>query len=235
MLLSNRYQFLFVHIAKTGGSSIRAALSSTYWRDPWQLPTFLCHRLSQLTGHRIGAKFPRHAPVVAAQEMLSPRYFDSLFKFAFVRNPWDRLVSAHHHLLREHPDIMRRNHIDAFPNFARWIHEHASTYRGPKHVFIASVCRPQLDYLIDLTGDQIVDFVGRYENLPTDYSQACAQMEIRSAPLPHKRKSERHDFRQYYDDVTAELIGKCYQCDVVKFGYSFDLPATKQQANLLVA
>ena len=45
MLLSIKYNFLFVHIAKTGGTSVRAALQPLRWRDPWYYPQFLCSRL----------------------------------------------------------------------------------------------------------------------------------------------------------------------------------------------
>ena len=72
MLLSLKYNFLFVHIAKTGGTSVRASLQGRRWRDPWYWPMFLCSRLSHLSGHRIATKLPRHAKAVAAGEMTTP-------------------------------------------------------------------------------------------------------------------------------------------------------------------
>ena len=74
MLLSLRRNFLFVHIAKTGGTSIRAALERQRWREPWALARFVCGRLSALSGHRLGIKLPRHARVIAAREVQSPRF-----------------------------------------------------------------------------------------------------------------------------------------------------------------
>ena len=70
MLLSVRRRFLFVHIAKTGGTSVRAALQQGRWAEPWYWPMFLCSRFSHLSGHRIATKLPRHAKVVAAKELL---------------------------------------------------------------------------------------------------------------------------------------------------------------------
>ena len=61
MLLSPKHRFLFVHIAKTGGTSVRAALQGRRWADPWYWPMFLCSRFSHLSGHRIATKLPRHA------------------------------------------------------------------------------------------------------------------------------------------------------------------------------
>lgn len=225
MLLSNRYNFLFIHIAKTGGSSIRSALNAFCWKDPFQLPAFISHRLSHLTGHRIGVKFPRHAGVIAAKEMLSPQHFDGLFKFAFVRNPWGRLVSAYHHLQREHSTLLQRQRILEFADFTRWIVEDSADYRGSKHVFVSAIRCSQASHLVDLQGACIVDFVGRYENLIPDFHQACRQIGISARHLPHKRNSQkRHDFRQYYDDKTAEVVAKYYRVDAAKFGYRFDAP-----------
>ena len=100
MLLSVKYNFLFVHIAKTGGTSVRAALNRLRWKDPLYLPQFIASRLSHASGHRIASKLPRHAKIIAAKEMLPQEFFDGLFKFAFVRNPWDLQVSSWHHLRR---------------------------------------------------------------------------------------------------------------------------------------
>ena len=79
MLLSLRRNFLFVHIAKTGGTSVRDALDRERWREPWAAARFLCSRLSALSGHRLGAKLPRHARAIAAREMLPRELYDRLF------------------------------------------------------------------------------------------------------------------------------------------------------------
>ncbi|MEW8091412.1 MAG: sulfotransferase family 2 domain-containing protein, partial [Candidatus Thiodiazotropha endolucinida] len=159
MLLSVKYNFLFVHIAKTGGTSVRAALQSLRWRDPWYYPMFVCSRLSHLSGHRLGSKFPRHSRIVAAKEMLPEPFFKQLFKFAIVRNPWDLQVSSYHHIRRERPHLIA--HIDDFGQFMHWKLDPERPYQYHVDTSIQS----QLDYLIDLEGKVLVDFIGHYENL----------------------------------------------------------------------
>ena len=120
MLFSNRYKFLFVHIAKTAGTSIQAALKKLRARDLLSYPQLVCYNISKFCGHRIGAKIPRHARLVAALELMPREQFEALFKFAFIRNPWDIQVSAHHHLKRERPELIRENGCEAFGDFLRW-------------------------------------------------------------------------------------------------------------------
>jgi hypothetical protein len=217
MLLSYRHKFLFVHIAKTGGTSIRAALERERWKDAYRLPRFLCSRLSALTGHRLGAKFPRHAKAIAAKEMLPRELFDELFKFAFVRNPWDLQVSSYHHIRRERPHLME--HIRDFPSFLRW----KLDPERPYHYIIDTSIELQSDYLRDLGGKIIVDFIGRYENLQADFDRVCARLGIPSRPLPHRRQAkDRSDYRRYYDTATAELVATHFKLDIEVLGYSFD-------------
>ncbi len=217
MLLSNRYNFLFVHIAKTGGTSVRAALEPLRWRDPLYLPQFICSRLSHLTGHRIGSKFPRHARIVAAQEMLPQELFERLFKFAFVRNPWDLQVSSYHHIRRERPHLMEG--IPDFPTFIRWKLDPERPYQ----YHIDTSIQLQSDYLIDLHGNLLVDFIGKYENLQRDFEEVCRRIGIPPRKLPHKRKAtDRSDYRRYYDDTTVEMVGDHFRADIEMFGYTFE-------------
>jgi hypothetical protein len=216
MLLCLRDRFLFVHIAKTGGTSVRAALARRRWRDPWFPAQFLASRLSHLTGHRIGSKFPRHAKVVAAKEMLPRELFEGLFKFAFVRNPWDLQVSSYHHIRRERPDAIA--HVPDFASFLRW---KLDPDRPPQYHLDMSM-EVQYEYLIDLTGKIVVDYVGRYERLVEDYEEICRRIGIPSKQLPHRRKAkDRREYRSYYDDETATLVAEHYRRDIEDFGYEF--------------
>jgi hypothetical protein len=218
MLLSVKHRFLFVHIAKTGGTSVRAALQAQRWRDPWYWPMFLCSRLSHLSGHRIATKLPRHAKVVAAKELLPKEFFDQLFKFAFVRNPWDLQVSSFHHIRRERPQYLS-GHED-FAAFLRWKLDPERPYQYHIDTSIES----QTDYLIDLSGRVVVDFIGRYERLGEDFAEACRRIGMPAPALPHQRQARdrQKDYRGYYTDETAELVARHFARDIEILGYGFD-------------
>ena len=220
MLLSTRYQFLFIHIAKTGGTSIRAALRRRIWADPDRFFLWMVSRLSGWTGHRLGIKFPRHAKAIAAKEMLPGDVFDRLFKFTFVRNPWDLQVSSFHHVRRERPGMVAEAGVASFDDFIRWKFDP----ERPFHYILDASTEPQHLSTIDLYGNCIVDFIGRYERLEADYHHVCGKIGLKPPPqLPHRRQSKsRGGYRAYYSDATAELIGSRYQADIENFGYRFD-------------
>ncbi len=217
MLLSNRYKFLFVHIAKTGGTSVRTALNRLRWRDPYYPLMFLCHRFSHLTGHRLGTKFPRHSKIIAAREMLPAELFEQLFKFAFVRNPWDLQVSSFHHIRRERPEFM--NGIDDFNAFMRWKFDP----ERPWQYHIDTSLELQTDYLVGLHGEKLVDFIGRTERLQADFDTVCDRIGVARMTLPTRRKAtdRKQDYRSYYADDTAELVARHFARDIEMLGYRF--------------
>ncbi len=218
MLLSLRRNFLFVHIAKTGGTSVRAALERERWREPWALARFLCSRLSALSGHRLGVKLPRHAKAIAAREMLPRELYDRLFKFAFVRNPWDLQVSSFHHIRRERPHL-----LGPHQDFAAFLRHKLDPARPYQYHIDTSIER-QSDYLVDLHGNVIVDFVGRYERLEEDFAEACRRIGIAPPALPHRRRAtdRGRDYRSYYTDETRALVAEHFRADVEMFGYRFE-------------
>ncbi len=221
MLLSVRYKFLFVHIAKTGGTSVRATLQRLRWRDPYYWPMFLCSRLSHLTGHRIGTKFPRHAKIILAQESLPTEFFQSLFKFAFVRNPWDLQVSSFHHIRRERPHLMQGR--TDFADFLKWKLDPERPYQ----YHIDTSIQLQSDYLVDLRGQILVDFVGRYECLEADFRTVCERIGIPFPAMPHRRRAtdRETDYRSYYNEETADLVARHFSRDIELLGYGFEPPS----------
>lgn len=216
MLLSHRYKFLYVHIAKTGGTSARAALARKAWLDPYRPLMFLCSKLSHMTGHKLGCKFPRHSKAIAAKEMLPKEFYDSLFKFAFARNPWDLQVSSYHHLRRERPHLLEGH--DDFESFLRYKLDPARPYQ----YHIDTSIELQSDYVVDLHGNVIVDFVGKFENLHEDFAHICQRIGIQ-CELPHRRKAtdRKQDFRGYYTDETVAMVADYFRRDIELFGYKF--------------
>ena len=216
MLLSHKHQFLFVHIAKTGGTSVRKALSSHRWDVKYGLPQFVVNKLSQFTGHKLGCRFPRHSRIVAASEMLPADYFNNLYKFAFVRNPWDLQVSSFYHIKRERPQVLEGH--DNFKDFMRYKFDPARPYQ----YHIDTSLQLQSDYLVDLHGNVLVNKVGKYENLQGDFDNICEHIGLKKIKLPHKRKADdRKRYRAYYDDDLAEKVANHFARDIQMLGYEF--------------
>lgn len=217
MLLSHSKNFLFVHIAKTGGTSVRSALSKYRWGHRYSVAQFISNKLSQLCDHKLGARFPRHSKIIAAKEMLPEEYFEQLFKFAFVRNPWDLQVSSFHHIKRERPQVM--NGHDDFESFMRW----KFSPERPYQYHIDTSLQLQTDYLVDLRGELLVDFIGHYESLHDDFAHVCEKLKVKAPELPHKRKAgDRNNYLSYYTDDIAELVEKHFEKDIQLLNYQFE-------------
>ena len=217
MFLSPRHRVRFVHIAKTGGTSIRRALKRLHWSDPYSIPIPLVNGLTRTLKYKTGAKFPRHAKGIAAYECIGEPFWSELFKFTFVRNPWDLQVSSYHHIRREVPHVMES--IEGFPQFIRWKLDPERPYQ----YHVDTSIELQSDYLVDLRGKVIVDFLGRYERLQEDFDEVCGRIGIPRRELPEKRKAkDRGAYREYYDDETAEMVARHFRRDIEEFGYRFD-------------
>jgi hypothetical protein len=219
MLISHRHNFLFVHIAKTGGTSVRSALRRYRWSGRYGPALFTASLMSQMTRprHRLGVKFPRHAKAIAAKEMLPAEVFERLFKFVFVRNPWDLQVSSWHHIAREKPQVVAG--VRTFADFLKLKFDPERPFD-----YMLDISRElQSDYIVDLHGRTIVDFIGRYEHLQGDFDTACDRIAIPRVALPHDRRAvDRDDYRRYYDDATRALVAKHYAPDIERLGYTFE-------------
>src|ERR1700722_1858945 len=92
MPLSQERSFAFVHIPKTGGTSITAALHGA----AIGLALVGASTQEQRDKLRIKDAWLHHIPSARLRRLLGPAAWDRYFTFAFVRNPWDWLVSIYH-------------------------------------------------------------------------------------------------------------------------------------------
>ncbi|MEM1304170.1 MAG: sulfotransferase family 2 domain-containing protein [Planctomycetota bacterium] len=216
MLISYSHRFLFAHIPKTAGCSLRETLDP-YVSDPKRYAVNrLLERVGIRVNHLIGPpewkRFRLHEEMRTVHRVLPAPVFASLFKFAFVRNPWDLLVSRYHYLLRQprHRQHARVKRMTGFGEYARW---HA-----------ARTNETQLRRIADRNGRLLVDFVGRFESLHDDFAEVQRRIGLQPAAIPHENQSARNDYRTYYDDATAEFVAERWRADVERFDYRFDAP-----------
>jgi len=212
MLISHSHSFAFFHVPKTAGSSVRVALGrhATCVDDYW------ANRALARIGIPVNCfapwpytKLRPHASAATLAAWVPPEIFERLFKFAFVRNPWDLLVSYWHYL-RHNPGHHRGRIARRLPDFAAYVE-----YEIRRGQF------SQSGLLCDRRGRLLVDFVGRYESLPTDFTFVCRRIGI-EATLPRVNAGRRGDYRDYYTPALAARVAEAFAADVERFGYAFD-------------
>jgi len=203
-IVSNKYRFIFIHIPKTGGTS----LAEPSYQDSRGALTEI---LGETDYSQAG-----HIRAVGLKERLGERWAD-YFKFAFVRNPWDRMVSLYHYFLQDPEKQLSEEgrRIAACSDFNDFCARLES-------LDLDAHFAEQISYLIDYNGKILVDSVGRFESLDRDYAKICAVLKLPVKALPHYRKSTHQQYRRYYNDQSRKIIAERYRNDIAAFGYRFD-------------
>lgn len=212
MLISHKHKFIFVHVPKVAGTSMRQALRRSSFQ-PHKLPwNRLLKKVNILSAWPYKSHHAFHKHHVRAYELrneFSADVFDTYYTFGFVRNPWDRVVSLYNYI-RRRPKHPHYSAVRTLPDFKAYVN------------YVAQNSYPaQAEFLCDDSNSLLVDFVGRYENLTTDFAAVCQKIRI-SANLPHKNASVRVDYRTAYNDRTREIVGQVFRRDIELFGYRFD-------------
>ncbi len=206
MIVSHKHQFIFFAQPRTGTHSVRAALQPHLGADDWQqqaLTQTLMLPVPELA--RIGHG---HISLVQVQASLPDEIWREYFKFAMVRNPYDRYVSACTFLNRGNPGYAGRE--TAFMRAALTRHQFRRR----------ALIRPQTALLVDGAGIVGMDFVGRYERLQHDFDRVCERIGIPPASLARRNVSHHGDYRRYYDATLLEQVNDFYRADFEQFDYT---------------
>jgi Sulfotransferase family len=195
--------WIFVHIQKTAGNSVRTALGGDIFDARKH---FMARELRDIRGEAV---------------------WNASFKFSFVRNPWDRLVSwwsmidnARDYVDQAQPPNAFFGYVleraKSFEDFLLRCDDEIVDSDGRKNIF-----RNQIDYLVDDNGEIIVDFVGRFEHLQEDFDEVCRRLGRASVELPRTNASQHTAYTEYYTPAMVEIVTKHYMRDIERFGYRF--------------
>ena len=184
-------EFLFIWINKTAGLSVTRALG-------------------------IDRKRYNHFTASELREIFGASEFDSMFKFGFVRNPWDKVVSEF-----RFRQWTCQNELTAESSFSEWVRS-AYVEKDPMYCDWEKMFLPQLEWLTDETGRFAVDYVGRFESLQDDFDAICDALQLPRMQLGHENKcGRRTDYRSYFDSETKAIVDKIFEADIEYFGYEF--------------
>ncbi|MGR8935812.1 MAG: sulfotransferase family 2 domain-containing protein [Gammaproteobacteria bacterium] len=212
MRISHRHQFIFFSNPKTGSSTVRQLLNP--YADVMPVRNFQC-----LTD--ANPFYPHMRP--EETRPLFRRFgwdFEGYTKFAFVRNPWARLVSLYEHIHRDADEkipftnwlftVMPYDRGGGGEDWERWRRYGAYSIEH---------------FIKDSSGNILVDKVLRLEDIDRaliPYLSTLGLAMNNMLPIGHKNRGAKSDYRDYYNAETREHVADLYRYDIVNFGYGFD-------------
>ena len=230
MIISHKYNFIFIKTAKTAGTSIEVFLSKQC--GPMDIVTPIA---PPIAGHQprnykgfinpvpeiidrpaklfsvlrrtltSREKFYNHMPASLVQKRVPGGLWNSYFKFCVERNPWDKVLSHYHmHKAREGGSLL--------------LDKYLARGRFPINYF---------RYTDDSGTKIIVDRVLRYENLLVELGDVFSQLNVAfDGTLGVKAKSEyrtdRRSYQQVFNDEQRKIIEKAFTKEIELHGYRFE-------------
>lgn len=191
-----KYKTAYFYIPKVASSSIKA----------------LCTEILELQVDREFHKVD--FPSLPRTELLKD---SEIFKFAFVRNPFDRLVSCYASKVVNRKDFAQDekwNNV-SFDQYVRMVCQ-LPTDRMDIHF------RPQHTFIADSDGKLLVDFLGRLENIESDIRTVFERAGFPDSFILRRRfRSSRDQYRNYYSEQTSKLVEERFKTDLQLLDYRF--------------
>lgn len=191
----DKHKCIFIHIPKTAGISVSRAL------------------FGKGIGHFTVRHFYLH----------DKNKFRNYYKFAFTRNPWDRIVSSFHFLKKggvtKHDRAWAHKNLKDYDDFESFVLDLRSK-KVAKRVLSWRHFKPQYEYLC-IRGTKIaVNYVGSMENIDEDFKKVSNKIGVNST-LGHLNKSKHKSYKDYFNDRTRNIVAKLYKNDIDLFNYKF--------------
>lgn len=214
MIISEDRKFIFIHIPKTGGTSLSKAFAELgiRLRKPSRL-----RRVAFFFGfdRRFQSyRFSNHDNLSTVESVMSEDLFAEFYKFTIVRNPWDRLVSEYEFYFQG-SDVY-------VPPRTRWRHRWVRKTKNFNEFVRAKAKRPdalQCSFLRGADGELKVDAILRQESLSSDFEGVCRTLNVDCELKRLNVTPVRRSYSEYYTKDLFEFVREKWADDVESFGY----------------
>ncbi len=214
MIISPGRRYIFVHIPKTGGTSMARALEDRAMADDILIGDTpkakrRKNRLKDLTPN---GRLWKHSTLRDIEGILEIDQINKMFVFCLVRNPWDRLVSYYHWLQDQrfdHPAVKIAKTAD-FKSFLL----------NPM-IFKPLQLMDAAAYVTFSSGQICETHFIRLENLAVDLQPLEDHLGFQ-LEIPQVNTSKRsRNFRDYYDTELRDHVARICATDIKKFAYEY--------------
>jgi len=187
----NGCNYIFIHINKTGGTSIDKSL---------------------------GISVKKHLTAKQIIDIVGEKKWKESFKFTFVRNPWDKVVSHYKYRVKTNQTNLKEKNI----SFAEWVKKTYGKNKDSLYYDNPQMFYQQTDWLKDNNGKIDIDFIGKFENMNNDFKYIQKKIKIFNN-LPHLNKTVPTNYKDFYTEKELiDIINDAFKEDIKLFNYTFE-------------
>lgn len=207
----SRLKWIWFPVLKVGSTAIRGMINRHLrpeWKENDKDDSYnpIAYKNTLLRNESINGKTPIAFPEDDA---------DDFYKFAFVRNPWDRMLSCWcdtRYVNKNTSSEMTeqtpfRDFVKSYSGANMWLEPN-------KHMQMQQAAFMGVD----------MDYIGRLESAHAGFSTVCDALGVQKPEqMLQKNVTDHKHYSTYYDDETREIVSEIYKDDIVRFGYEFEM------------
>lgn len=191
MIISHDLKLLFIHVHRTGGSTLTNIFTQN-----------LAHNTESLIQHGNAKTF---------EAVYLDKYSD-YFTFGFARNPWDRMLSWY--------SLLHLNNQKSLSEERKRFEEFLATdvaVKRAKHYFHYNA----LDYFPTKNGQLAIDKIFLFEKLEDEIKSLCDRFDLGYQEIGVVNETNKKRYQDYYTERSRELIAQKCKRDIEYFDYTF--------------